>query len=207
MRPKRENLGGPARMAQVTRAVRGLALATLIVSGLVSCSHQQSGKELRFEIKGRVVSVDRRGSTVTISHEAIPGYMEAMSMPFKLKDERLLNDLAEADRLQATLVVAGLRSWLEDVVVMRETVDPSSLSKAETSVEPKPGDEVPDFKLVDQNGKRFSFNQYRRRTVVLTFTKRWPKRGMTFRSSKSNQRQTRQISWFSCKRRIKVTIC
>lgn len=95
--------------------------------------------------------------------------MEAMTMPFKLKDERLLKDLAEGDCVQATLVVAGLRSWLEDVVVTRETIDPSSLGKAATWVEPKPGDEVPDFKLIDQNGKRFGFHQYRGRIVVLTF--------------------------------------
>ncbi|HLF84385.1 MAG TPA: SCO family protein, partial [Blastocatellia bacterium] len=57
----------------------------------------------------------------------------------------------------------------EDLVVTRETVDPYSLGKADTWVEPKPGDEVPDFKLVDQNGKRFGFHQYRGRIVVLTF--------------------------------------
>ena len=135
----------------------------------VACLTPSTGFQHRYPIKGKVVSVDKRGSTVTIAHEEIPGYMEAMTMPFKLKDERLLKDLAEGDRLQATLVVAGLRSWLEDLVVTRETVDPSSLGKAETWVEPKPGDEVPDFKLVDQNGKRFGFHQYRGRIVVLTF--------------------------------------
>ncbi len=135
----------------------------------VACWTPSTGPQHRYPIKGKVVSVDKRGSTVTIAHEEIPGYMDAMTMPFKLKDERLLKDLAEGDRVQATLVVAGLRSWLEDVVVTRETVDPSSLGKAETWVEPKPGSEVPDFKLVDQNGKRFSFHQYRGRIVVLTF--------------------------------------
>lgn len=135
----------------------------------VACWTPSTGRQQRYPIKGKVVSVDKRGSTVTIAHEEIPGYMDAMTMPFKLKDERLLKDLAEGDRVQATLVVAGLRSWLEDVVVTRETVDPSSLGKPETWVEPKPGDEVPDFKLIDQNGKRFSFHQYRGRIVVLTF--------------------------------------
>ena len=104
---------------------------------------------------------------MTIAHEDIPGYMEAMTMPFNLKDRRVLDQLAEGDHLQATLVVAGLKSFLEDVVVTRETVDPSSNVKP--WVEPKPGDEVPDFKLTDQNGKRFGFDRYRGRVVVLTF--------------------------------------
>lgn len=135
----------------------------------VACQPRATGPEQRYPIKGQVVSVDKRGSTVSVAHEDIPGFMEAMTMPFDLKDRRLLDQLAEGDRIQATLVVAGLRSWLEDVVITRETVDPSSAGKAESWVEPKPGDEVPDFKLIDQNGKRFGFHQYRGRIVVLTF--------------------------------------
>ena len=135
----------------------------------VACQPRATGPEQRYPIKGQVVSVDKRGSTVNIAHEDIPGFMEAMTMPFDLKDRRLLDQLAEGDHIQATLVVAGLRSWLEDVVITRETVDPASAGKAEAWVEPKPGDEVPDFKLIDQNGKRFGFHRYRGRVVVLTF--------------------------------------
>ena len=145
---------------------RLLVLSAIILTAPLACRPRATGPEQRYPLKGKVVNVDKRGSTVSIAHEAIPGYMDAMIMPFKLKDERLLNDIAEGDGVQATLVIAGLQSWLEDVVVTRETVDSSSLGKAE---EPKPGDEVPDFKLVDQNGKRISFHQYRGHNVVLTF--------------------------------------
>src|ERR1700730_10726329 len=136
------------------RAVVILAMASILIP---ACRPRAAGPEQRYPVKGTVVSVDKRGSTATIAHEAIPDYMEAMTMPFKLKDERLLKDLAEGDNVQATLVVAGLRSWLEDVVITRETVDPSNLGKPEMWVEPKPGDEVPDFKLEDQNNRRISF--------------------------------------------------
>jgi protein SCO1/2 len=143
-----------------------LILAVLVVVG---CRSRAVGPEERYPIKGKVVSVDKRGSTVTIAHEDIPDLMDAMTMPFDLKDRRLLDQLAEGDGIQATLVVAGRQSWLENVVVTRETVDPSGIGKAETRVEPKPGDEVPDFQLTDQNGKRIGFHQYRGRVVVLTF--------------------------------------
>ena len=151
----------------ISRIRCAAVVAALILSGTAAC--RPGGPEQRYELKGKVIQVDKKGLTVTISHEAIRGYMDAMTMPFKLKDERLLKDLAEGDSVQATLVVAGLRSWLEDVVVTRETVDPSSLGNAGTWVEPKQGDEVPDFKLEDQNNKRISFHQYRGRVVVLTF--------------------------------------
>ena len=136
---------------------------------VVACRPRATGPEERYPIKGKVVGIDKRGSTVSIAHEDIPGYMYAMTMPFDLKDRRLLDQLAEGDGVQATLVVAGLKSWLEDVVITRETVDPSATGKAQTWVEPKPGEEVPDFKLTDQNGKRVGLHQYRGATVLLTF--------------------------------------
>ena len=147
--------------------IRWTAVA-LTVLLIVSCRSRLTGPEERYQLKGKVVNVDKRGSTVTISHEDIPDLMEAMTMPFALKDRRLLDQLAEGDGIQATLVVAGPHSWLENVVVTRETVDPSGIGKS-AIVEPKPGDEVPDFKLIDQNGKRIGFHQYRGRAVVLTF--------------------------------------
>src|SRR5215471_7496415 len=95
--------------------VRIVVLMIMIaVSAVPSCTPQ--GPQQRYELKGKVVMVDKRDQTVTVAHDAIPGYMDAMSMPFKLKDSRLLRDMAEGDRIQATLVVTGLRSWLEDVV-------------------------------------------------------------------------------------------
>lgn len=145
----------------------GLPGAILMLLGALACGLLHKGPEQHYELKGKVVSVDKRGGTITVAHEAIPGYMEAMTMPFKLKDTRLLNDLAEGDRLQAMLVVSGARSWLEDVVVTREISD--SFSKAENSIEPKSGDEVPDFSLINQEGRRTSFHKYRGRAVLLTF--------------------------------------
>ena len=161
----------PPKLHSKLRRLRARVVVLIAAASVfqLSCRPPATGPEQRYELKGNVITVDKRGSTVTIAHQAIPGYMEAMTMSFKLKDERLLKDLAEGDRVQATLVVAGLRSWLEDVVVMRETVDPSNLAKPETRLEPTAGDEVPDFKLIDQNSKRFSLHQYRGQIVVLTF--------------------------------------
>jgi protein SCO1/2 len=144
------------------------AVAVLAVAGLLSCSRRPAEDEQRFEIRGKVVNVDKRGAAVTIAHEAIPGYMEAMAMPFKLKNPSMLDVMAEGDRVQGMLVVAGTRSWLEDVVVTRETADQTNISKAE-GLEPKPGDEIPDFAMLLQNGKRVTFHQYRGRAVLLTF--------------------------------------
>ena len=105
-------------------AIRALLVFAAVSILPIACRPRATGPEQRYSIKGKVVNVDKRGSVVTIAHESIAGYMEAMTMPFKLKDSSLLDVMADGDRLQATLVVAGARSWLEDVVVVRESADP-----------------------------------------------------------------------------------
>ena len=95
--------------------------------------------------------------------------MDAMAMPFKLKDEWAYDEMAEGDRVQATLVVSGDRTWLEGLVFVRESPDPAGPASANQSLEPRPGDEVPDFTLINQDGKRIRLGQYRGRALVLTF--------------------------------------
>lgn len=144
----------------------------VILSCLLTCAVMAGcgakTPEQRYELKGKVLNVDQKGKTITVAHDAIPGYMEAMAMPFSLKDERAFVFLAPDDRVQATLVIAGNRSWLEDLVVTRASADTSTTNTA-NSTEPKPGDEVPDFSLVNQDGKRVSFHKYRGQALVLTF--------------------------------------
>lgn len=142
-------------------------IAFLLIGASAAC--RKSVSVQRYELKGKVVSVDKRGSTVTIAHQAIPGYMEAMTMTFMLDDQRLLNEMADGDRIQATLAVGGLRARLEDIIVTREAVDPSNIGKAASAIEPAIGDEVPDFAFVNQDGKRAGFKKYLGRAVVLTF--------------------------------------
>jgi protein SCO1/2 len=76
--------------------------------------------------------------------------------------------MAAGDRVQATLVVSGDRTWLEGIVFVRESPDPATPSTRNT-VEPAPGDEVPDFRLINQDGKQIRLGQYRGRALVLTF--------------------------------------
>src|SRR5262249_31612450 len=51
----------------------------------------------------------------------------------------------------------------------RETADPSDISKSSKWTEPKPGEEVPNFNLVNQSGKRLSFRDYKGNAVIVTF--------------------------------------
>jgi Cu/Ag efflux protein CusF len=59
---------------------------------------------------GLVLKVDRPGSTVTISHDAFPGFMDAMAMPFELKGSARRVKVAAGDRVRLRLSVKSGRS-------------------------------------------------------------------------------------------------
>jgi protein SCO1/2 len=123
----------------------------------------------RYEVKGKVVAVDKDKHRITLDHEEIPGYMEAMIMPYTLKDEQILNELAPGDQLQATLIVDANSSWLEDVVFSRASPAASGANTSVATSEPKPGDAVPNFSLVNQDAKSIRMDKYRGKALLLTF--------------------------------------
>ncbi|MGE0128909.1 MAG: SCO family protein [Blastocatellales bacterium] len=130
---------------------------------------EASNAAQRYEVKGKVVSADQANHKVTIAHEEIPGYMEAMTMPFTLLDDWVYPELKPGAQIQATLVVDQGRSWLESPVVSN-VADPNLVGKTEESgVEPAAGTETPDFTLVNQDGKKINFKQYRGKALILTF--------------------------------------
>jgi protein SCO1/2 len=143
-----------------------LKIIAMVLLMTVSCQPRPSGREQRFDLKGKVADVDKNIGMVTISHETIPNFMEAMTMPFKLKDAWAFDVLKPGDRVTATLVVDGERSWIEGIVIVQESADPTS---APDVAEPKPGDQPPDFTLVNQDGKRIHLKDYRGKVALLTF--------------------------------------
>lgn len=80
---------------------------------------KQSDGLLRFDLRGKVVSTRPADRKVVIDHEDIPGYMDAMTMPFTCLDADALQNLRPGDRVTGTLVfeVETNRSWVENLRV------------------------------------------------------------------------------------------
>jgi protein SCO1/2 len=126
----------------------------------------QRPPEQRYGLKGSVVAVNKDRRQVTVAHEAIKGYMDAMTMPFNVRDDWALDVLAPGQEIEATLVVQGDRSWIEG---LRITETKNAPGKSVAAVFPEIGDEVPDFALINQDNKRIHLSQYRGRPLLLTF--------------------------------------
>jgi protein SCO1 len=97
-----------------------MVFSAVIASGLVSCRKGAQDQARRYHLKGKVISVDTKNGFVEVDHEAIPGFMAAMTMPYPVLDTRILAALAEGDEITADVVVTGEGAHLENIVVTRK---------------------------------------------------------------------------------------
>ncbi len=142
-----------------------LVLAVLSCACFLSAGCRRT-PEQRFDLRGSVVAVDKANRQVTIAHEPIKGYMDAMTMPFNIGDDWAVTVLAPGQTVEATLVVQGDRSWIEGLKI---TQTKDSGSSAVANSPPQIGAEVPDFQLLNQENKQIHLSQYRGRPLLLTF--------------------------------------
>ena len=149
-------------------ALRFFLIVSICASSIgLACKPRQSANEKRYDLKGKVVAVNKSERTATIAHEDIKGYMPAMTMPFKIKSDADLEMLKPGDQVTGTLVVNDVESWVEITAIVEGPVTVSQT--VDVPGEPKPGTDVPDFGLVNQDGKRIHLAQYRGQALALTF--------------------------------------
>jgi protein SCO1 len=142
--------------------------ALVFFPALVACNHNASSQPKRYALKGTVISIDKNAGTANINNEPITGFMEAMVMPYAIKPPDMLSQLQPGDLITADVVVEPDKYWLENVKVTGHS-QPAPAAKPAASLHiPTPGDEVPDFRLINQNAKEISLHQYRGEILLLT---------------------------------------
>lgn len=138
---------------------------------LVGCSAAPDESRLqRYELKGKIVSFNKAQQQVIVQHEEVPGFMEAMTMPFTLREDSAFDVMRVGDEIQATLVVDNERTRLENPIITQAI--PTSATTAtppKGPTEPEIGANAPDATLVNQDGKQIKLQQYRGRALVVTF--------------------------------------
>jgi protein SCO1 len=153
------------------RRLAGAALAlvvALFVFGLAACKKQEDANVKRYHLVGKVVAVDARGSSVIVDHQAIPGFMDAMTMAYPVRDVRILAPLNVGDEITADVVVASDGAYLDNIVVTKKGTGDNSAPPS-TEHQPQPGEKVPDFALIDQDGKRIHLNSFEGHVLLVTF--------------------------------------
>lgn len=148
-------------------------LTIFLILTLTSCGKKEEEKVdlVTFAVRGEVVAIDTAKKSVMVSHEEIPNYMMAMTMPFKVKDVALLDGLQVGDSITGTLAVSRTESWLETISVTSRGEAPDVLTAGEVKFRRlfQIGDPFPDEALTNQDGKRIRFSDFRGKAVAVTF--------------------------------------
>lgn len=134
-----------------------------------------------YSATGMVLKVDSPHKKVVISCQAIPGFMDAMSMPFAVHDAKNLQGLTPGEVIEFTVVLGNSSSYAERIRVkpyQSAEQDPFTAQRLKlldrimngsTTKPLKPGEVVPDFALIDTDAHVVKLSQFAGKVVALNF--------------------------------------
>lgn len=135
---------------------------------LSACAH-------RYQVQGLVLDVNRNDRTMIISHRAIPGYMDAMAMPFRVRNAPELDSVKRGDQVEFQLVVKGGTS-LAERVRPGTSAEVANAGRGEAPLPlPIPAEKlalgmpVPDFQLMNQSARPVRLSDFAGRIIAVNF--------------------------------------
>lgn len=135
----------------------------------------------RYSAKGLILKLDPAHKTLVVSSDAIPGYMDAMTMPYSVRDAKDLQGLRPGMLVDFSLVVEANTSFVEGIhehkyqglepdplaarrlKLLNQVVNPPTVKRLEI------GEPVPNFTLTDQNRGKVALSKFAGKVVALNF--------------------------------------
>jgi protein SCO1/2 len=145
-------------------------LQTVFVVAIAAAACNRTSPTKQYQLTGQILDVKPDTKEVLVKHEDIPGFMPAMTMPYKVQDAQVLAGKEPGDLITATLVVGETEAHLS-------RIDKTGHAPVENATGPaitdsqilKKGDSVPDTKLVDENNALRPLTSLKGHRVALTF--------------------------------------
>lgn len=125
-----------------------------------------------YDARGIVRRITSDRTEATIKHQAIPGFMGAMTMDFTVRDTNNLQNIAPGDEITFKLRVTETDSWIESVRFVSHVVEEVTnhvFTFHMPTAELKPGDPLPDFSLTAEDGRPVRIADFRGRVLAFTF--------------------------------------
>jgi protein SCO1/2 len=151
-----------------------VALVVVLLLLIVSAGCDRTRK---YPMQGEVVAKDPVTGEITVKHGDIPGFMSAMTMPYRAKNPAIVREVQAGDRIAAEVVVVGGNHpsdfWLEDVRITSESAR-AGAKPAEVPRMVMPGERVPDATLntvamVNQDGRTIHLSDFAGKALLVTF--------------------------------------
>jgi protein SCO1/2 len=144
-----------------------------ILLGVAVFGHADSSEPATrtFPARGVILEIRRDTSQLVIQHEAISNYMNAMTMPFNVKDLAPLNELKRGDQVIFQLHVTADESWVDHFQKIGITPLPENKTNSQPIVPrpPRADKSLLDYKFTNELGQAVSFNDFRGQALAITF--------------------------------------
>ena len=147
-------------------------LFLLLLFGLTGCRPATESPEIKaktYLVRGIVQEIPTDKKHATIKHEAIPGYMAAMTMDFSVKNTNVLNGFSAGDEITFNLCVTTNDDWIEALKLAGKTTVPVTPTWRIVESELNVGDPLPDFEFTGEDGNSFRLSDFRGSAVAFTF--------------------------------------
>ncbi len=146
----------------------------ILVAALgAGCGRAASPPPREYQLKGQILSIKPEQQEVLVKHEDIPGFMPAMTMPYKVKSPVLLEGRQPGDLITATLLWDEAKADAQLSVITKTGTapinDPFAGPALTGSDLVDPGEPVPGTALIDQNASPRPLSSLRGHRVALTF--------------------------------------
>ncbi len=146
-----------------------LLCVALLSAGCGKAPVASAGPVRHYPIHGTVVGTNAETGEVEVNAAAIPGFMDAMTMPYRLKETEAMRGIHRGDQIEGTLDVNGEGTLLDGVKVVDATKEVRELDPKILAKPLLPGEAVPDFTLVNQSGKRVRLSDFHGKVLLVTF--------------------------------------
>jgi protein SCO1/2 len=130
---------------------------------------------VHYRVRGtiREIAPDRR--QVTLQHEKIPGFMDAMTMPFKVKRAMVLDGYEPGEEVLFDLVVTPTDAFIDGLTSIAPRLPDAGSGGGRPADNaamihiPRIGEKMPDIVLTNQDGSRVRLRDHKGKILALNF--------------------------------------
>jgi protein SCO1 len=157
-----------------------LAFLILGFAGILPPASSMAGTT-NYLVRGVVKAEKPEDHQLVIAHEDIPNFMEAMTMPFRVKDVAILTNVAIGEKITFQLHVTETESWVDHIqsfdtsqsiaihlpVLPKSDFEPEV--KTNSAAAARSQNPLRNYKFTNELGQQVSLSDFRGQAIALTF--------------------------------------
>ena len=179
IRPHQRNMKAHHQFGRMRARLMMFGLSLALVSGLgvLYLGHRSKAfssgtvAARTYTLRGMIQKLEPEQKLLVIAHEAIPSYMPAMTMPFKVLLASDFNGLQVGDRILFRLSITETQSWIDRITKLTGSAVPSVVATATSAVPSSTEQRHPllDYPFTNELGQAVTLRSFEGQALAITF--------------------------------------